>query len=82
MSTPQPSIGALVRAARIARAPKVPAGWLTLEDLAKADGRANARGDFYYIAQDAVAAGILEKKSFRVYRTNGLRTVAHYKRVK
>lgn len=67
---------------RTARSPKVPAGWLTLEQLAKEEGRPNARGSFYYIAADAVAAGILKKKSFRIMLGNGVRPVAHYKRVK
>lgn len=72
----------LLEQLRTARAPKVPAGWLTLDQLAKAEGRPNARGSFYYIAQNAVAAGILQKKTFRILLGNGVRPVTHYKRVK
>lgn len=62
------------------RADKVPRGWKTVHQLAIEEGYPTGNGNFFYIARSAVAAGLLEKKTFRLVTPTGLRTVAHFRR--
>jgi hypothetical protein len=66
---------------RAARGQKVPPGWLTIEQLAVAEGlsAASGHGNFTRTARDAAAAGLLEVRQFRLATATGLRLVRHYR---
>jgi hypothetical protein len=70
-----------VHAARC-QSSSVPKGWLTLPELARAEGLGPTahRGSFKYTVQEAVEFGILERKVFKVPTLTGMRKVYHYRR--
>lgn len=62
------------------RADRVPKGWRTAEQMAAAEGNVTSDGHFHYTLKRAVAAGILERRAFRlVNRANAARAVLHYR---
>lgn len=62
------------------RAERVPKGWRTAAQMAAAEGNVTSDGHFHYTLQRAVAAGILERRAFRlVNRANAARPVLHYR---
>ena len=65
-----------------ARAEKVPAGWLTAQQMAAKENYGTACGGFHYILRAACAEGLVEKRLFRIYSGNAVRAVAHYRRVR
>lgn len=72
----------LVEQLRALKADKIPAGWLTIDQLAHAEGLVHARGGFQYTVKAAVEARLLQRKKYLVATGGGLRKVWHYKRVK
>lgn len=62
-------------------ADKIPAGWLTIEQLARAEDSFPG-GSFRRTVREAVRLGLLERREFRVYSVNQRRSVPHYKRLK
>lgn len=64
------------------RIEKVPRGWLTKDQLAKAEGVVGSGGGFNYTVRLAVRAGLLEVKKFRVVWGEGVRARPFFRRVK
>ncbi len=63
------------------RADKVPRGWLNGEQLARREGY-STRDSFAPVIRQAVKAGLLEQREFRVLWGHCLRLRPHYRYVK
>lgn len=64
-----------------AKADRVPPGWLTLDQLARREGYAQPRC-FLRVRDEALRAGFLERRDFRVLWGNFLRRRTHYRYTK
>lgn len=71
----------LVDLALRARCDKIPKGWLTIRELAIKEGVAPtaADGGFKRVVNQAVADGLLRRKSFKVPSGGIARRVSHYR---
>ena len=57
----------------------VPAGWYTVEQVARERGVLRAQAGA--LIREAVAAGVVERKSFRIVTARGVYPVPHFRRL-
>lgn len=62
-------------------ADKVPAGWKTIDQLAREE-QTYLGGTFRSTVREAVRIGVLERKDFRIFTAGQRHLTPHYRRVK
>lgn len=77
-------ISPLTKALLQRRADRVPAGWLTLAELAREEGVANPGGGFFYTIRQALRGPrpLLREKQFRIVSGWRVAIVTHYRRTR